>query len=56
MNNLNSLTITNAPPEKLIDLRFLFDDKLDEIIEGVEQENYYESEKKCEEIYDAVYK
>ena len=36
MNNLNSLTITNAPSEKLIDLRFLFDDKLDEIIEGVE--------------------
>ena len=32
MNSLNSLTISNAPPEKLIDMRNLFDDKVDEII------------------------
>lgn len=40
MNALNSMTVSNAPPEKLIEMRFLFDDKLEEIIEGIEHENY----------------
>ena len=45
MNSLNSMTVANAPPEKLIEMRLLFDDKLDEIIDGLESENYSESEK-----------
>jgi hypothetical protein len=30
---LNSMTIQNAPPEKLIELRAIFDDKLDQLAE-----------------------
>ena len=36
MGALNSMTVSNAAPEKLIEMRLLFDDKVDEIIEGVE--------------------
>lgn len=47
---LNSLTIANAPPEKLIEMRTKFDEKLDSVTEIVSENNYSLSEKNCEEL------
>ena len=36
MNSLNSMTVANAPPEKLIEMRIQFDEKMEEIFDAVE--------------------
>jgi hypothetical protein len=39
MRHINSMTITNAPPEKLIALREQFEERMDEIYDRVEESN-----------------
>ena len=47
---LNSPTISNAPPEKLTSLRVSFDEKFDHVSELLYQNNYFASEKSCEDL------
>ncbi|CDW74480.1 guanylate-binding n-terminal domain containing protein [Stylonychia lemnae] len=48
---LNSLTIANSPPEKLIEMRQAYDDKLEQIFDIIQQNNYTASEKVCEDLF-----
>eukprot|EP00347_Sterkiella_histriomuscorum_P006351 403353091 len=48
---LNSLTIANSPPEKLIEMREAFDEKLDQVYDIIQQNNYQASEKDCEDLF-----
>ena len=52
---LNSLTIQNAPPEKLIELRNSFDEKLDKLNDILEANNYQASQKDCEDLLNTLY-
>jgi len=52
---LNSLTIANAPPEKLVKLREVFDDKMEEALENIEQQNWYASDKDCEQLFHTLH-
>ena len=51
LNILNSLTIANAPPEKLIEMRSTFDEKLEQIADIITLNNYSASEKDCEDLF-----
>ena len=41
MTCLNSMTIANAPPEKLTEMRQNFDEKIEQIIDSLEEQNYH---------------
>ena len=49
------MSIANAPPEKLIEMRDLFEDKSNEAIEELENENWKVSEKDCETLFEQLH-
>mmetsp|Transcript_34216 Transcript_34216/g.33434 ORF Transcript_34216/g.33434 Transcript_34216/m.33434 type:complete len:460 (+) Transcript_34216:286-1665(+) len=55
MKQLNSLTIANAPPEKLIEMRETFEQVWDELLEQVQGNNHYSSEKDCEDLFSRLH-
>lgn len=59
LTTLNSPTLSNAPPDKLLTIRVAFDEKFDHLSALLYQNNFLASQKKCEELlknfHDSIY-
>jgi hypothetical protein len=54
-NLLNSKTIANAPPEKLIEMREAFEERLEREFQAIHSENMEQSQEHCQEIYETLH-